>query len=160
MQFLPNSEHCFVCGSANPLGLRVRFRWNGKCVWTEFTPDERRMGYKGIVHGGLLCALLDETMGWASAMVKGRFCMAVELQIRFVKRCPIDRKLIIEGWMTADRRHLWEAEGQIRDEEGTIYTKGKGKFVPLSVEETREVMNYLQFHSDTIPTDYFLFALE
>src|SRR3989442_145688 len=130
MRKLPNYCRCFVCGDENPRGLNVRFEVEAGVVRTRFVPEADHMGYHGRVHGGVLSALLDETMGWAPCVVKKRFCVAVELVIRFLKPAPIGRPLVVEGEMTADRGRLWEARGAIRDEAGQIYARGTGKYFP------------------------------
>jgi len=149
-RFLPNSRTCFVCGTENPIGMRVRFRVEGDGVMTEFIPSEAHMGYVGIVHGGVLATLLDETMGWAPSIITHRFCMAVELQIRYVRSAPIGRKLIIRSRATRTEGRLWEAKGEVVDEEGTVYVKGAGKFYPLSNEETDRVRGYLLYDEETL----------
>lgn len=148
---LPNSQLCFVCGAGNPAGLRVRFHTDGEKVWTRVAVDESHMGYRGIVHGGVLTALLDETMGWAPAVAMGRFCMAIELNIEFRRSLPVGKEVTVLGWMTEGARRIWEAAGEIRDDEGTVYAKGKGRFMPMSDEQTREVVPYLNFDEGTIP---------
>jgi uncharacterized protein (TIGR00369 family) len=141
---LPNYSKCFVCGDDNPRGLDVRFEVEDGAVSTRFVPGADHMGYRGRAHGGVLAALLDETMGWAPCVLKKRFCVAVELCVRFLKPVPIGKPLIIRGQMTADRRRLWETRGEIRDEDGQLYARGTGKYYPLSVEETQEIMNLLR----------------
>ena len=32
-----------------------------------------------------MAALLDETMGWAPCVTAGRFCLAVEFNVRYLK---------------------------------------------------------------------------
>src|SRR5436309_8616686 len=144
MRRLPNYRGCYVCGDENPRGLNVRFEVEDGAVRTQFIPDADHMGYHGRVHGGVLSALLDETMGWAPCVLMKRFCVAVELRIRFLKPAPIGKPLIVRGEMTADRGRIWEAQGEIRDEEGQVYARGTGKYFPLSLEETQEVMDQLR----------------
>src|SRR2546421_5116698 len=78
LEKLPNSAACFVCGDRNHAGLAVRFYVEGERVVTRFTPREEHMGFNGITHGGIIAALLDETMGWAPAVANRRFCVTVE----------------------------------------------------------------------------------
>ncbi|MCC6441893.1 MAG: PaaI family thioesterase [Armatimonadetes bacterium] len=149
-ELLPNSRSCFVCGIESPVGMKVRFRWNGEYVWTEFTATPYHAGFKGVVHGGVLATLLDETMGWALAAASSRFCLAVELNLRYVKSAPVGRKLIIKGWPTRTEERLWTAKGQVEDEEGTVYVKAAGKYFPLTVEETDQVRGYLLYDEETL----------
>lgn len=145
---LPNYELCYVCGHANPLGLNVRFRVEGETVTTRFRPSPMHAGYPGRIHGGVIAALLDETMGWAPCVVAGRFCLAVELNVRYVKSAPPDRELLILGRATATEGRIWEAVGEVRDDDGTLYAKGKGRYYPLSLEETDAVMAVLTLNGE------------
>ncbi|MCC6730356.1 MAG: PaaI family thioesterase [Chthonomonadales bacterium] len=147
---LPNSHRCFVCGDDNPHGLRRRFHTDGERVWTRFTPDVPHMGFAGIAHGGVLAALLDETMGWAPAMAAGRFCMAIELNLEYRRAVPIGTEVTVVGWSTEHRRRIWQAEGEIRDADGTVYVRGHGRFMPMSVERTRQVLDTLVFDEDCV----------
>jgi uncharacterized protein (TIGR00369 family) len=150
---LPNSHECFVCGDRNPSGLKVRFRTDGERVWTTFTPEAPQMGYRGIAHGGVLASLLDETMGWAPAVHKGRFCMAVELTIEYRRAVPVGTEVTVIGWMTDGSRRIWEAAGEVRDAAGTVYVRGRGRFMPLTNSQTREVMDYLIFDEGCVPPE-------
>lgn len=145
MDKLPNYENCFVCGHRNAAGLSVRFQRDGERVRTFFTPRDSQMGYKGITHGGVLSALLDETMGWAPALKNRRFCMSVDLHVRFLKPLPIGTEVIVEGWVTVANRRIWETAGEIRDSTGPVYAKATGRYIPLSEEQTLEVTRYLTF---------------
>lgn len=142
-QRLPNSAGCYVCGSENPRGLRVCFDVEAGVVSARFVPHRDHCGYHDRVHGGVMAALLDEVMGWAPSAIKRRFCVAAEIIIRYLKPLPIGQAVTIRGEMTADRRRLWEARGEIADDAGIVYARGTGKYHPLSAEQTQAVMDYL-----------------
>ena len=55
-------DHCFVCGSKNEAGLHLSIVSGDEGARTEFQPDARWEGYPGVVHGGVLSALLDDLM--------------------------------------------------------------------------------------------------
>jgi acyl-coenzyme A thioesterase PaaI-like protein len=151
LAFLPNSERCFVCGNGNPCGLHVRFETDGETVWTTLRVTEAHMGYRGIVHGGVLTALLDETMGWAPAVVMKRLVMAVELNLELRRSVPVGEEITVRGWVTDASRRIWEGAGEIRGADGTLYVRGKGRFSPLKPDQAAEVLDYLQFQDDTLP---------
>ena len=69
-QFLPTYKGCLVCGQPeeNKSTLNLRFRVVKNGVETSFKADSRQTGYEKIVHGGVICSLLDETIGWAVAV--------------------------------------------------------------------------------------------
>lgn len=140
---LPNYELCYVCGHANPMGLNVRFRVENGAVTTRFRPHPLHAGYPGRLHGGVMAALLDETMGWAPCVTAGRFCLAVELNVRYLKSPSPDQELTVTGRADSTEGRIWEASGDISDDAGTVYARGKGRYFPLSLEETNQVMALL-----------------
>ncbi|HEY3282746.1 MAG TPA: PaaI family thioesterase [Armatimonadota bacterium] len=150
-RYLPNSASCYVCGDTNPAGLGVRFELEGETVLCHFRASKHQAGYHGMVHGGVLSALLDETMGWAPSITDGRFSVCAELKVRFLRPSPLGRELTVRGWTVRQHGRLFLAEGEITDSEGTVYVKGWGKYSPLTREQTLEVVRHLQFQPDTVP---------
>ncbi len=153
MSKLPNYHGCFVCGDHNPSGLNVRFHTEDEHVWTTYTPDAQHTGYKGITHGGIIAALLDETMGWAPTLTNRRFCVTAELTIQYLKPAKEGVELRVAGWVTADRRRIWETAGEITDSEGNLIARATGKYFPLSVEQTDNVVEYLSFDEGCVPPE-------
>ena len=63
----PNSRYCFVCGRENPYGLKMSFyEVEPGHALAEYTVPEHYQGYPGIVHGGIVATMLDETLGRAA----------------------------------------------------------------------------------------------
>ena len=95
----PNSRHCFVCGLANPFGLGLRFYQTGPGeVTAEVTVPEHFQGYPGIVHGGVVAAMLDEIAG--RAQMGGdppRFMYTAKMDIRYRKNVPVGQPLRLVG---------------------------------------------------------------
>jgi len=148
-RFLPNDAGCFVCGHANPRGLAVRFWREGDAVVGRFVPQVEHEGYRGRVHGGVLTALLDEVMAWAPCVRIGRFCVSAEITVRFVRPAPLGAPLLVRGEMTADRAgrssagRLCDTCAEIRDEAGALIARATGRYVPLSAEQTAEIVRDL-----------------
>ena len=62
---------------------------------------ERFNGYPGIVHGGIVAAMLDETSGRA-VMLDGdfdNFMVTLKLEVIYRKPTPTDIPLEITGWI-------------------------------------------------------------
>src|SRR5512133_3324230 len=85
MKELPHTHSCFVCGDANPNGLKLRFETDGKLVKARFVPRAEHAGFRQTVHGGLVATLLDEIMVWACAVQTRRFAFSAELVVRYLK---------------------------------------------------------------------------
>lgn len=95
----PNSRHCFVCGLANAYGLHLRFYDNSPGeVIADYTVSENYQGYPGVVHGGIVAAMLDEAAG--RSHMGGdppRFLYTARLEIRYRQNVPVGQPLRLVG---------------------------------------------------------------
>jgi acyl-coenzyme A thioesterase PaaI-like protein len=119
---------CFVCGKANPIGLKVDFEVDRRRLKISgvFTPQREHEGYKGIMHGGLVGALLDE------AMVKllwevGMRAVSASLEIKLARPAEVGRPLAISGWVDADKGRLILTGAKIEDEAGNLVAEAKAR---------------------------------
>jgi len=90
---LPYTRDCFVCGAHNPQGLHLKFHLEGSEVRTDWTPAPHHAGFRLSSHGGIISTVLDETMFWVAACATKRFCLAAELNVRFLKESFRRRKV-------------------------------------------------------------------
>lgn len=118
----PNSEMCFVCGRKNPIGLYMCFHDNEHDeVVSEYTVPERYQGYPGIVHGGVLAAMLDEVVARVSMIGDPHhFMMSVKLAILYRHPVPVETPLRVLGKIVRLRGRLGKAEGKIFLPDGTL----------------------------------------
>jgi acyl-coenzyme A thioesterase PaaI-like protein len=126
-------QRCFICGQKNHAGLKVRYRQDGERIITEFTGDELHMGYPGVVHGGLISALLDETMG-RTALFGRAWVMTGKLEVRYRAPAPTGESLGISAWATRRRRDSVEARGEVRRPTGELVADGRGLFLRVPNE--------------------------
>ena len=148
--YLPNSTWCFVCGEENHAGLQTRFFVEDGHVKAKLRPQDHHCGYRNVVHGGVVAALLDECMGWAAARAIGRMCLTAELTVRYVKNVPQDRELTCVTKVEKSSRRLAYAKGEIVDDEGEVYARAEGKFMPMSAEETLRIDDMLLYRGGEI----------
>ena len=122
--------YCWICGEKNPDGLQLKFDLNksAKTLQTSFIPAETYQGYDGIVHGGILSALLDEAMA-KLAFELGYNAVTAMLNIRFKSLAKVKEKLTIRGKITHANRRLVLAKATIHKEDGTLIAEGDSKLV-------------------------------
>ena len=122
MKKQPNSEMCFVCGRKNPVGLYMQFHDNGESeVVSKFTVPEHYQGYPGIVHGGVLAAMLDEVVARVSMIGDPHhFMMSVKLAILYRHPVPVSTPLKIVGKIVRLHGRLGKAEGKIYLPDGSL----------------------------------------
>ncbi len=118
----PNSNNCFVCGRQNPRGLYMTFYDNGVDeVLSEYSVSEEYQGYPGVVHGGVVAAMLDEAV-LRVAMIEDHhhFMMSVRMEIKYRQPVPTETPLRIIGRIVRLRGRLGKAVGEIRLPNGTL----------------------------------------
>jgi uncharacterized protein (TIGR00369 family) len=128
---LPWTKSCFVCGEANPHGLRLRSRLEGDCVALNYTPRAADRGYREIVHGGITMTLLDEVMTWAAIVAAKRMCVAAELTVRLLHPIAVGTPLRFEGRVTRPGARLILTAGAARDAAGNLVAQATGKYAAM-----------------------------
>lgn len=118
----PNADMCFVCGRSNPRGLYMRFYDDGdKTVWSDYTVDEIYQGYPGVVHGGIVAAMLDEVVGRVSMIEDHHhFMMTVKLEVKYRKPVPTQTMLRVEGRLERMSKRMGRAVGEIKLPDGSV----------------------------------------
>ena len=119
---------CFVCGDENPHGLRIPFHYDHGQAIAEYVAEDKYQGYKGIFHGGLVATLLDEIMAKA-VLAQKRYCMTVEMKIRFRSAIHLGTKLRLTARVTTDRGRLVETAGELTGPDGTVHATATGKYL-------------------------------
>ena len=134
---------CFVCGHKNLHGLNARFYWDGKAASTEVILTEQFEGYKGISHGGVVSALLDEVMIKA-VLATNRQPVTAELTVKFIKPARTGIPLRFVGHIVSAKGRLFACEASVTDPEGTVIAKAEGKFLEGKAELTEELKRSLE----------------
>jgi uncharacterized protein (TIGR00369 family) len=119
VEITKESDYCFACGPKNPIGLKLKFDWDGKEVKAKFTPGEYHQGWAGLVHGGIISCLLDEAMSYA-ALYSGVNSLTARMQTRFKRPLPIDEPLTVTGSVTRKTRRLVEAKAELKLADDTL----------------------------------------
>lgn len=135
----PNSRHCFVCGLNNSFGLKIIFTNNGPGeISAVYTVPEQYQGYPGVVHGGIVAAMLDEMAG--RSHMGGdppRFMYTARLEIHYRRNVPVGEPLHLVGKAGKSRRRTATATSAIYDAEGNLLAEADA----LLVDVPEEVVN-------------------
>ena len=127
----PNSKHCFVCGRENPYGLKLEFYEIAPGeVFVEYIVPEQFQGYPGVVHGGVVAAMLDEVIG--RVHMGGdppRFMFTARLDVRYRKNVPIGEPLRIVGHAGKSKERTAIATGQIFGPDGDLLAEAEAMLV-------------------------------
>lgn len=120
---------CFACGPDNHIGLRLRFEpRDGGGVHACATLRPEFQGWRGIAHGGVALALLDEAMAHAAGAA-GHRGVTASMNARFRKPVPLGVALEIEGQIVWSRRNVLELIASVKDASGAVLVEAQGRFV-------------------------------
>jgi acyl-coenzyme A thioesterase PaaI-like protein len=135
-------QACFGCGGRNPHGLALVFRVEGDEIVADYTPDERFQGFPGVLHGGVLATMLDETLSRA-AVYAGKWMMTARLEIRYRRAAPIGQALRVSAQPTQVRSRMVSARGVVRlaSDPQVIFAEAEGVFMPITADYEREMVS-------------------
>jgi acyl-coenzyme A thioesterase PaaI-like protein len=124
----PSSRSCFVCGRDNPVGLKVRWDEHPEAgeIRGVVTVPEHFNGYPGVVHGGVVGALLDETAGRTILMDAGfdDLMVTAKLEVVFRHPTPTGVALSVVGRLRRRSEARAEAEAELLLPDGTVAARG------------------------------------
>jgi len=119
---------CFACGPENPIGMHLRFARSRGGVRADATLGDQFQGWRGIAHGGIALALLDEAMAHAAGYAGYRGVTA-SMNARFRNPVPLNEPVAIEGRILWMRRNVLEIHAQVTGSDGSVLVEAEGRFV-------------------------------
>lgn len=90
--------------------------------------------HKGLCHGGTMCAIMDDVIGWTGFCESGQ-CIpwsgyTVQVDTTLKKPIPIGSILRIEGWIEKrEGKRKIHIRAKLTDEHGDIHAIGTGLFL-------------------------------
>jgi acyl-coenzyme A thioesterase PaaI-like protein len=120
---------CFICGVENPVGLHLHiYETEPGVVETMYLAPEHFQGYPGVLHGGIVGAIIDEISGRAlmgSDPMNPRFMFTAKLEVKYRKNVPIGKLLKIIGKAVKSKSRWAEAWAGIYEAEtGELLAEG------------------------------------
>lgn len=125
---------CIVCGPNCPHGLRLMFALNGQGVATgTFDCDTRYEGYPGIMHGGVISALLDGAMT-NCLFLHGRAAVTAQLIVNFRHPVRLNAPSHLRAWITCNEPPVFRLRAELL-QDGVIRATARAAFMlPKSKE--------------------------
>ena len=110
---MESAPMCFACGQDNPVGLRIRFEFDGTTCSADFTPGANHVGWADTVHGGIIYSALDDVT--ANVMYRqGRKAHTARCEIRYRQPARVGETLRLKGWIVSEKRRLVQLRGEAR----------------------------------------------
>jgi acyl-coenzyme A thioesterase PaaI-like protein len=136
----PNSQHCFICGMENPIGLHLHIYETAPGeVESTYTAPDHFQGYPGILHGGIVAAMIDEISGRAqmgSEPLNPRFMFTARMEVKYRRNVPIGKPLKIIGKAGKSRAKSAEAWAGIYDAKtNELLAEGKTLLIDVPADQ-------------------------
>ncbi len=122
-----------VVGRSNPYAPPVTFDLEGGELVGHANLGSAYEGPPGHVHGGILCLILDQTLGLAN-LAAGNPGMTVNLDVDYRRPTPLNTDLrIVSRYVSADGRKI-RSRGEIHAG-GALTVEAEGLFLAISEEQ-------------------------
>jgi acyl-coenzyme A thioesterase PaaI-like protein len=124
---------CLLCGNQNPLSMHLQFGVDEhQVVHARFQAHEMLQGYQGMVHGGVICALLDAAM---THCLFNRSIEAVtgEMSVKFAVPVPCHASLSLRAWVEKEIDPLYLLRAELQAD-GKILASAEAKFMRNSLQ--------------------------
>jgi len=124
-----------VCEEANERGLRIPFFHDDEAgtVTAEFTLTNAFSGAPALAHGGILMAVCDEAMGWATIAEAGTWALTAGNAHRFLRPVRLGRPYRVEARIAGQDEAGLRATATITSSSTKkIAVEAEALFFPLS----------------------------
>ena len=134
------TNHCFGCGAANPVGMKLPFELNFDTRRTRgsFAIGPNYAGGGGFAHGGIIAVVLDEAMGKLSRLTEEK-AVTAEMSVEYRKPIAIGQPIVVEGWQEEEKGRNRFRVAEIYDTQGNLLARGKGRFVVVNADHFASV---------------------
>ncbi len=126
-----DNQYCFVCGKHNPLGLKASLEvdTDAHSASCQLVIPAEYQGWEGMVHGGVIAALLDEVCAYAGMTIAQQIVTG-ELKTRYHKPVPVERLVRVSAKAGEPLRRTVTVEAQL-SLEGQVLASAQAKMVML-----------------------------
>ena len=139
-----NADDCFICGIKNKSGLGAHFyELENKVVVAIAKGENEHQSYPNRMHGGIISALLDETVGRAISIDEPEtWGVTIKLDVTYRKPVPLDEPLYICGWITKNKGLTFKGSGIIlANDRKTVLAEAEGTYfkqhISNNISETK-----------------------
>jgi len=128
-------------------------KWlNGKIIEAQYGKIELEFGVRpemanptGLLHGGMQCALMDDTIGMTTATLGYEgFPISIDFHVDYLGKVKVGEKVRVIGKIIREGRNIIHAIAEIYNVEGKLIANGnsnllKTHFIPDYVKKADEI---------------------
>ncbi|MBJ7329414.1 MAG: PaaI family thioesterase [Solirubrobacteraceae bacterium] len=118
----PHGPRCFGCGAQNEHGLRIDHARDGEEVVGRVTPSATFEGGPGVIHGGLVAAIVDDALGTVPIVLAEQLAATRTLSVRFERFVRAGTPLVARSTLVAREGRRFEAASTLSDGDGPVAT--------------------------------------
>jgi len=139
---IPNMEQnmCFGCGPQNDHGIKMKFYGNDKLVYSNVIIPEYMIGWKNLVHGGILSTILDECMGRCAMFLLRKFAFTKNITVNYHKPVMAGEMLKVESEI---KEHISDRDvcmlGRVFNSKGELSTTSTGTMSMVGTEFVKKL---------------------
>ncbi len=120
---------CLLCGEHNPASLGLVFAAQpDRSVRARFAGRRDLQGYDGLLHGGVIAALLDAAMTHC-LFHRGVRALTADLRVRYREPVPCDAEVELVAWVVVPGPPVHRLRAELR-RAGRVLAWAEAKFLP------------------------------
>lgn len=153
-----NAKDCIVCGINNPYGIHANFyEMEDQSCCAVFEYRFEHQSYPERVHGGMICAMIDETIGRAIWCYEPEvYGCTLKISIEYHQGVPYNQKLLCIGKIDRRDKITFHGQAEIKTLDGVMLARGEALYMrlPASVISPDAVANGEKVAADVyLPDD-------
>lgn len=128
------TSNCFGCSVQNDIGLKLEFVDGLDEVSARVSLGRQYESYPGIVHGGIVSTVLDESMGRAIMVFTGKMAVTMGLRVRFISICESFAAYRVLGKIVSITGNMIKAEARLLTPTGDLVALGEASWIVIEPE--------------------------
>ena len=145
------SLDCVVCGQRHPHGMRLRFGVGDAAAEAAWTVDPAFQGFRGVLQGGMVLAILDDCM-WYAVYGEGAVTLTAEASVRYRAKVEVGQAVMARATVASHRGRLWHCTAELRPAGGgPVLASAEGKFLSVPPSDGDALLRGTAVHE--LPAD-------
>lgn len=120
--------NCFGCAPTNPIGLKLEFETAHPQCTSRFSLGPDYESYPGVIHGGIVATILDETLAQTVYHHGNGSAFTVGLRVRYGHPMQTNIPYVAIGEIIRAKGTLIRASGRIQRDTGELIAAAVGSF--------------------------------